>query len=123
MRIVLDQRPVTDGARPVGGVPRDSLGEAAGADPVVAGATVDRPVVARNEGNSRVRAAFRADDGMHLTRGLTSALLPAQGATRWAALRLVHESLFLVKRLLAGRENELAATVSADKRSVLELHP
>jgi len=82
---------------------------------LVAVTAIDRLVRARDEGNQRMGAAFRADSGMHLTLGTALAVVsglpvrPAQahplapkGAATRAPPRLVHQPPARVELLLTG---------------------
>src|SRR5581483_4202766 len=95
---------------------------------VVAVAAIDGLVIAREEWDLTLRAAFRADDLVHFARPRVAAtcsrhrLTPSRAALR-AAARLVHQALLLVKLLLARREDEVLAAIAALQRLVLKHAP
>jgi len=121
----LDRRNPSRVWRNAGGLPEAIL-LARCAHPLVAVTAIDRLVRARDEGNQRMGAAFRADSGMHLTLGTALAVVsglpvrPAQahplapkGAATRAPPRLVHQPPARVELLLTGRENELIPALAA----------
>jgi hypothetical protein len=87
--------------------------------PLEALAAVDRPVVLRNEGDLRRRAALGADRVVHLAGGTpvstaAATLLTLAGITAvLAADGLVCKALLGVEFLLTGGKNEVLTAVSA----------
>src|SRR5262249_36273195 len=90
--------------------------------PLEARAAVHRPLVARDERHCRLRAAGRADHGVHLARLTAQSLAAPRGSALRAALGLVHESLLGEERLLAGREYKVDPALTAFEVLVLEVH-
>lgn len=85
-------------------------------------AAVDRTVVARLERNFARLATFGAHSVEHFagTAVTTTGITLAGVAAGLAALRLIGETLFSEKLLLAGGECELLPAIFADDNFVLE---
>lgn len=85
---------------------------------IVAGATIDGPIVLRQERNLRLNSALGANHRMHLARSAigTSARAPFRAAMRTATgttAGLIHQTFLLVKLLFSGSENEVISTLAA----------
>ena len=93
---------------------------------VVAGAAIDRAIVARREGDHRLLAALRADGCVVLAWRSELAVALRDLATVQTALRVVLEALAGEELLLTGGEKELLPTVPARQSAIfvqsLSLH-
>ena len=75
---------------------------------------VDGPISTGLEGHLGLAAAAVTDDGVHLPGSTTVAVLGTTGSAACrAAARLILEALLSEELLLAGRENEFVAAVTA----------
>jgi hypothetical protein len=75
---------------------------------------VDGPISTGLEGHLRLATATVTNDGEHLPGGTTVAILGAARSTAGrATARLILEALLSEELLLAGRENEFVAAVTA----------
>ncbi len=97
-------------------------GECTGSDLVETGAAVDGSIVPRREWHDGLPPTGPADRGMKLAWALTGAGTLGHGSTGWAALRVVGQAFRREEGLLAGREDELLATITAGQTTVL-VHP
>ena len=89
---------------------------------VEAGAAVDGSIVARRERHDGLPPAGPADRGVEFARTLARTSSLGHGPARWAALRVVRQAFGGEESLLASREDELLATITAGQTTVL-VHP
>ena len=85
----------------------------------------DRPIVARFEGDLRLRSALCAYSIVHFAGARCRSAIPAAFPYIPAILatdRLILEAFFRIELLFAGSEYEILATVLALECSVLERH-
>ena len=97
------------------------------ANPVKTRATIDGPVVFRNEWDLGLFSALGADDRMHLAgRALRAATISTfrttAGAAFGATTGLIQQPFLLVKLLLTRGEHEFLFAVTAYQGLVLEAH-
>ena len=85
---------------------------------IVAGATIDRSIVFRQERNLRLDSTLGANHRMHFARSTISASTrsPLGATTRTTTgttAGLIHQPFLLVKLLFAGGKNEVISTLTA----------
>lgn len=85
---------------------------------VKAGATIDRAILRRKEGNLRLDTALGTNNGVHLSRSTLRTTrrthrVTARLTAGAAAARLVHQAFLLVKLLLSGSEDEIISAITA----------
>src|SRR5436190_10881807 len=114
-------RPAVGRGRVSGG-DRLLLGNDARADLVEARTAINGTIIARRERHSRLAAAFTAYGGVVFPRSSTQARTLGRGSTRWTPLGVVLETLAGKEGLLAAREDELLAAITAGQYAVL-VHP
>ena len=97
-------------------------GQRPGPDLVEAGAAVDGPVVPWREGHDRLAPTRPANRGMELPWSLVGSGSLGNGPAGWASLRVIDQPFRVEEGLLAGREDELLAAITAGQTTVL-VHP